>query len=300
MQDEARYPDPAWLDVQYNNRVLVPEHGAHLTRWADLSAPARRRPGVMTDVAYGLGPSETLDLFLPTPVSQRRKSAALAPVLVLIHGGYWRALDKSDHSFLAPAFTDKGALVVVPNYALCPEMSVPDIVLQMVKALAWVRRHIAVHGGDPARVTVAGHSVGGHMAAMLMCAQWPSVAPDLPPAWIRNALSISGLFDLEPLRHAPFIRHTLRLTPAQVRKASPAYLPVPAMPSGQGGIACVVGGDESSEFMRQNRLLRRHWGRAAVPVCEALPGLNHFSVLEALAQPRHRLHRLACELLGLT
>lgn len=297
MQD-ARHADPEWLDRQYNNRTLVPEHGRHLARWAEWSASARRRAGVLADVAYGHGPAEKLDLFLPTP--RRRKAAGLAPVLVFIHGGYWRALDKSDHSFLAPAFTDKGALVVVPNYTLCPAVTVPDITLQMVKALAWVRRHIAAHGGDPARVTVVGHSAGGHLAAMLMCAQWPRVAADLPPSWVRNALSISGLFDLEPLRHAPFIRDALRLTPAQVRKASPAGLPAPVPQAGRGVIACVAGGAESSEFLRQNRLLRKHWGKAAVPVCEALPGLNHFSVLEALVQPRHRLHKLACELLGLT
>ncbi len=294
---EARHPDPEWLDRQYNNRALVPEHGMHLSRWAEWSARARQRPGVITDVAYGLSPDERLDLFLPTP--RRRKPAGLAPVLVFIHGGYWRSLDKSDHSFVAPAFTDRGVLVVVVNYSLCPAVTVPDITMQMVKALAWVRRHIAAHGGDPSRVTVAGHSAGGHLAAMLMCTQWPRYAADLPPAWIRNALSISGLFDLEPMRHAPFIRDALRLTPAQVRKASPAFLPAPVVPAERGVVACVVGADESGEFQRQNRLLRKHWGREAVPVCEALPGLNHFSVLEALVQPRHRLHRLACELLGL-
>ncbi|MFA6616711.1 MAG: carboxylesterase family protein, partial [Hydrogenophaga sp.] len=244
MQD-ARHAEPEWLDHQYNNRTLVPEHGQHLSRWAEWSDAARQRPGVLTDVAYGLEPAEKLDMFLPAP--RRRKAAGLAPVLVFIHGGYWRALDKSDHSFVAPAFTDKGVLVVVPNYTLCPAVTVPDITMQMVKALAWVHRHIAAHGGDPARVTVAGHSAGGHLAAMLMCTQWPRYAADLPPAWIRNALSISGLFDLEPLRHAPFIRDALRLTPAQVRRASPAYLPAPVAPTAQGAVACVVGGAESNE-----------------------------------------------------
>jgi arylformamidase len=290
---------PDWLDSQYNPRLRVPGFGAYLAQWAAWSAEARQRPGVLTDVAYGDGTAETLDLFLPEHGPRRRRGAGGAPVLVFIHGGYWRALDKADHSFVAPAFTTRGALVVVPNYALCPAVTVADITLQMVRALAWVWRHIADYGGDPWRVTVAGHSAGGHLAAMLMCTEWPRYAADLPPAWIRHALAISGLFELEPLRRAPFLRDALRLTPAWARRLSPALLPAPAPRAGGAGtVACVVGGAESEEFQRQNGLLRERWGPAVVPVCEALPGLHHFSILDALARPRHRLHRLACKLLG--
>ena len=59
----------------------------------------------------------------------------------------------------------------------------------------------------------------------------------------------------------------------------------------------VVGGEESEEYLRQNRLIRDAWGAERVPVCEALPGLNHFSVLDALVQPGHCLHQLALDLL---
>lgn len=293
---QARTPDPAWLDSQYNNRALVPDCVTHFSRWQDWSTQARRAPGVLTDVAYGHGPGETLDLFLPA----RRSGAGLAPVMVFIHGGYWRSLDKSDHSFVAPPFVQQGAAVVVPNYALCPAVTVPDIAVQMVRALAWTWHHIATHGGDPDRITVVGHSAGGHLAAMLLGALWQQWDADLPVSVVRNALSISGLFDLTPVRHTPFLRDSLRLTPAQVRKASPAAWPAPATSTasaGRGTIACVAGGDESAEFLRQNGLLRQAWGSAVVPVCESLPGLNHFSVLEALVDPSNRLHRIALELL---
>lgn len=283
--------DPAWLDSQYNNRALVPEHARHFERWAHDSAPVRRSPSALLDVACGSSSAETLDIF---PAEPGASGTALAPVLVFIHGGYWRSLDKADHAFLAPAFARQGVCVVVPNYALCPAVSIPDIGAQMVQALAWVHRHIAAHGGDPQRITVAGHSAGGQLATLLLATDWPTVQPGLPPALVKNALSISGLYDLEPLRHTPFLADSLRLTPEQVQQASPALLPAP-----QGCVLySVVGGDESSEFLRQNLLIQQAWSPQAVPVCEALPGLNHFSVLEALAQPGHRLHGLALALLG--
>ena len=115
----------------------------------------------------------------------------------------------------------------------------------------------------------------------------------MPQGLVRNALSISGLYDLEPIRRTPFLKD-LNLTPEQVRQASPALLPRPS----QGKLYCVAGGDESDEFLRQNLLIRQAWGEDVVAVCEALPGLNHFSVLEPLVKPSHRLHQLALELLG--
>jgi arylformamidase len=285
--------DPAWLDLQYNNRALVPEHAAHFERWAAASAQARQGLPCLLDVAYGQGPGETLDVF-PAP---RKHGRPPAPVMVFIHGGYWRSLDKSDHSFIAPAFVKQGACVVIPNYALCPAVTIPQIALQMTQALAWVYRHIGTHGGDPQRITVVGHSAGGHLAAMMLACQWSLVGQDLPDALVQSAMSISGVFDLEPLRHTPFLKDSLRLTPRQVSQASPAGFAAPPLQDGRGELIAVAGADESDEFVRQNQLIQSAWGKEVVPVCETLPGLNHFSVLEALVDPRHRLHKLAKQLL---
>lgn len=296
--------DPQWLDRMYNNRALVPGHAAHFTRWAEDSQRARKRLPCQLDVPYGNNPGESLDAFPASGFSaggadridrgQSAQARSGAPVLVFIHGGYWRSLDKSDQSFMAPAFTQAGACVVVPNYALCPAVTIPQITLQMVKALAWTWRHIAEYGGDPERITVAGHSAGGHLAAMLLACVWKAYAPDLPPDLVKNALSISGLHDLEPIRHTPFLRD-LKLTPEQVQQASPALLPPPS----RGTLYSVAGADESAEFLRQNLLIQQAWGSTTVPVCESHLRLNHFSVLEALSEPSHRLHLLALDLLGI-
>ena len=278
-------PTPAWLDSMYNNRALVPDHARYFERWAQASVDARRQHPCTLDVAYGPSEGQKLDVF-PT-------DAANAPVLVFIHGGYWRSLDKADHSFVAPAFTREGACVVIPNYSLCPAVTIPEITMQMVSAVAWVYRNIAQYGGNNARISVVGHSAGGHLAAMMLACNWPAYAADLPKAVVRNALSISGLFDLQPLQRTPFLKASLRLTDIDAIRASPALLPRPAT----GVLHAVAGGDESPEFLRQNPLIQKLWGKKIVPVCKDLPGLNHFSVLDALADKAHALHTDAIGLL---
>ena len=278
--------DAAWFDAQYNNRARVPEALALLARWAEASVLARSRMTCALDEAYGDEPGETLDVF--------PARAAGSPVLVFVHGGYWRSLDKADHSFVAPAFVQAGAMVVVPNYALCPAVTIEQIALQTTRALAWVARNASRYGGDPQRIVVVGHSAGGHLAAMLLACRWTQVGADLPQRLVRGAMSISGLYDLEPVRQTPVVQADVRLTPAAVRRLSPAFFARPA-----GPLVALVGGSESEEFLRQNQLIRDQWGPDSVPVCEALPGLNHFTVLHDLVDPAGRAHGHALQLLGL-
>lgn len=286
--------DPAWLDRMYNNRALVPDHADYFARWAEQSRLARQTQDCRLDLAYGASPLERLDVFLPASTAQTGPQGA--PVVVFIHGGYWRSLDKSDHSFLAPALAAAGACVVVPNYDLCPAVSIPDIALQMVRAVAWTYREIAAYGGDPSRITVAGHSAGGHLAAMLLACDWPRWSADLPEDVVKNALSISGLYELESIMRTPFLKGALRLTPADARRASPACMPAPRL----GRLYSVAGGAESAEFLRHNALIQQAWGRQIVPVSEVIPGLNHFSVLEATVQAGHRLNGLLMQLVKQT
>jgi arylformamidase len=281
--------DPAALDKLYNNRLLVPECMDILQRWTQDSAAVRQSADCKIDIAYGLGDKEKLDIFSAAKSSMSKA----APVLIFIHGGYWRSLDKADQSFLAPAFTQSGSCIVIPNYSLCPAVTVSDIVLQLVKAVAWVYKNIDKYGGDPERITVAGHSAGGHLVAMLVSCLWQKFDKALPMNVVKSALSISGLFEMETPMHSPYLQDSLHLTTAEVKRISPAWMPAPK----QGQLYSVVGGDESPEFLRHNQLIQDAWGKSIVPMSEQLPGLNHFTVLESLCQSESRLNQLAQELL---
>ncbi len=278
--------DQAWWDAQYNNRARVPNAAEVLARWEAASVLARAEQACQLDLAYGEDPAERLDVFGPL--------SGPAPILIFIHGGYWRALDKADHSFLAPALVASGAMVVVPNYSLCPAVGIADMALQLTRAVAWVHRHARSLGGDPDRMAVVGHSAGGHLSAMLLCCDWSRVAADLPAQPLRGGLSISGLHDLAPMRRTPMLQADLRLSNADVARLSPVRFPAPKRP-----LLAVVGECESEEFLRQNRVIQQAWGEAAVPVCETVAGANHFTVLHALADPAHRVHQLALGLVGL-
>lgn len=273
----------AWLEQQYDNRKRVPEFALHIERWRQTSAQTRARLACHLDLPFMADGALTLDVF---PAAR-----AGAPVLVFLHGGYWRTLDKADFSFVAAPFVAAGAMVVVPNYGLCPAVTVDTIALQVAHALAWVHRHAVRHGGDARRTVVAGHSAGGHLAAMLLACNGRLLAPDLPARLTRRAVSISGFYDLAPVAATPSLQADLRLTPEVVNRASPARFAAPA-----GARLCsVVGALESEEFRRHNRLIRERWGARVVPVCEELAGRDHFSVLDELVDPQAVLHRRVVE-----
>ncbi len=279
-------PDIQWLERMYNNRMRVPDHPAYFARWAAESALVRRTLACELDVPYGDAPRERLDAFMAP-----RKGA---PLVVFIHGGYWKALDKSVHSFVAGAAHALGAATVMPNYTLCPQARIGNITLQMVRAVAWAWRHARALNADPRRISVVGHSAGGQLAAMMLACAWNVFDPALPRDVVKRALGLSGLYDLQPLLHVPSLQEVLRLDTAQVAACSPARLPAPA----RGQMFALVGGDESGEYLRQNRLIQQAWGRERVPLAQALPGLNHFSIVDALVDPKQRAHRVWRQVIG--
>jgi arylformamidase len=148
--------DAAYYESAYNPRLVVPQYADHFERWRKKSATARAALSGYLDVPYGSHSMQKLDIF-----RARGQSRAL---LVFIHGGYWRGLDKSDHSFIAAPFVERGVTVALLNYALAPSVHVQDIVLQVLQGCAWLFRNGVNFGAPAGKLFVAGHSAGGHLA----------------------------------------------------------------------------------------------------------------------------------------
>ena len=279
-------PDKTLLARQYNNRELVPEHPQFFARWGEASARARSTMTSHLDLRYGGMPGETIDLF---PARKGDGSC-----MMFIHGGYWRSLDKKDFSFLAPAWVDAGVSLAVVNYDLCPRVTMEEIVQQMLRASRWLWLHAEQYGMDQDRLYASGHSAGGHLTAMLMCALWPAFDARLPKDLWKGGLAVSGLYDLRPLLQVDFLQQDLRLDEASATKLSPAFMP----PATRAPVMTSVGGDESGEFLRQNRLLGERW-RAAFAGDVPMPGKNHFSVADGLAERSSPLFQAALRLMKL-
>ena len=244
------------LEAEYNNRARVPDHPAVMAMWRE-TAEAARTAHPPVEMAYGKGEREVMDLFEADPD---------APVAVFLHGGYWQALDKGWFSGLAPAFLAHGVSLAVPSYDLAPAVRLGRILGQVREAVAIVRARTGT------RPVVFGHSAGGHMAACMLSEGRASAA-----------VAISGVFDLRPLVPTS-LNKALDLDEREAAALSPLFWPVPNGSTPGGTILdCVVGGEESPEFLRQSRLMADHWAANGVETrYEALPGLNHFTVLDPL------------------
>ena len=270
--------DRAGLDAQYNIRARVPDTEDHIRRWFAKSERARTTLRCNLDIAYGPAPAERLDVF---------PAGAGAPVLVFIHGGYWRSMDKDHHRFPALGTVPQGVACVTVNYALAPTVRMTEIVRQVRAALAWVWRNAASFGADPARIHVTGHSAGGHLTATMMATDWPAFAPDLPRDLVKGGMPVSGIYDLEPIRLC-YLNDDLGLDADEVARFSPARQP----PRGPSWMVLSVGGLEAPEFHRQQAELAAGWAAAGLDVATVpMPGDHHFNIIDRLSETGDPLTR---------
>jgi Esterase/lipase len=180
----------AHFDRQYNARASVQDALAYMARYTQESHAALALPGAVRNQRYSPRTTDLLDIYLPPALAAQ---APAAPVFIYIHGGYWRALGKDDSAFMAPALTQAGAIVVVPDYDLAPAVTLDHIVDQIRQAYAWVVRNIAIYGGDARNICVCGSSAGGHLVGMLLAKGWQEDY-DLPAsATPASAFPLSGL-----------------------------------------------------------------------------------------------------------
>lgn len=262
-------------EVEYNNRARVPEHPDIMAGWARDAAQFRSTPPGRAEfgIAYGPGERQRYDLFAP--------KAGDGPLALFIHGGYWQALGKSSFSHMAAGATAHGLIVAIAGYTLCPETTVKGIVEEMTSLVEVLARRFR------RPMVIAGHSAGGHLAGMLLATPWGDIAPDLGFDPVPAALTLSGLFDLEPLVSTT-VNEKLMLAPDIAKELSPILRPAPR---GKRLVA-VVGAEESSEYIRQSAAITERWGKGGVAARTVIePGANHFTIIGPLADPDSDLTR---------
>ncbi|HEU4902758.1 MAG TPA: alpha/beta hydrolase [Flavisolibacter sp.] len=277
--------DQASLDSQFNNRQHVPDYADYLNRWEWLSRETERKLLVIKDIPYGNLPGEQLDIY-PSPQPRSK-------TFVFIHGGYWQMLNKAMFHFIAKGLHPYGITTVLLTYPLAPEVSIDQIVLSCRKAIKWLYNNASSFDVDPNQMYVAGHSAGGHLAAMLVATDWKRFDSDLPPNMLKGACLISGLFDLVPI-HLSYLNKTLNMDRETAIRNSPVRLE----PLNDCPVIVAVGEAETTEFNDQSQVLYACWKDKGKNIqFLQLPQQNHYSIVEAVVDQNAALHKTICRLM---
>ena len=257
-------------ELHYNPRLACPNLEAYDAARADENQASLAWPGRKADIAYGDGPLRDLDIYVPDT------GTAPYPVHIYIHGGYWRARDKKDFGFVGAALAKQGLLTVVINYPLCPVVTLDEVVAGSRDAFEWVVRNIADHGGDPSRITLSGHSAGGHLGAAVLAEDWRARGLNPAAQPLKGAVLISGIYDPAPTGHIA-VNSEIGITPELAERhkyaAHPPQLSCP--------VHVMVGAAEPEGWIGQSEDYAAHLEKAGLPVSyAACDGENHFSILD--------------------
>jgi arylformamidase len=269
-------------DAQLRIRAVVPEFDWYCDRYRALSLQARSALGYCLDCAYGNSALERLDVFFPDSADRQR------PVHIFFHGGYWRAFDKADYSFMAQPIVAAGAIAVIANYGLMPAVSMNELVAHCRAAIRWVHANAERFGGDPRRLSVSGHSAGAHIASLLHLTRWTEHG--LPSDAIKSTIAVSGIYDLAPILQS-FLKQETGMTEADARSFSPIAwaaqrdVSAPAM-------LLAFGADETSEFRQQSAAFARVLREAGRDVeTHITPHRHHMNIVLDMADPNSELGR---------
>lgn len=266
---------PDEMEYQYNPRESVPEYPELAKLRAAQAEKVRETAKSWLNVSYGNSPREMLDIYAADKPG--------GPVLVYIHGGYWRSGSKEDNCNFVPTFTKRGATVVLVEYDLCPQVTVTDIVRQTRAAIAWVAKNIMRYSGDPSRIHVSGHSAGGHLTAMALAHDWSKEG--LAQDCIKGAVATSGVFDLDMVMKIS-VQEQVKLTPEAATRNSPFLNP----PKVKCPLVVAVGSAEPKGWQQMSEDYFNFCKQQGMQVDYlVVPGANHYTMSEKLLEESNPL-----------
>lgn len=260
------------LDRGLNNGLAVPGSANLVAGWDQRSAELRKQRNAHLDLRYGPRERNRIDFL---------KAGDNAPTLLFIHGGYWQTRAKETFALFAEGPMAHGINVALIGYTLAPDATLEQIVAEIHAGIDFLAKELPALGGDGKGIVVSGWSAGGHLTAMA-----------LPHPFVRAGMAISGIYDLEPIRHS-YLNEKLRLDEAMSRRNSPMMMSEGPMKP----LSLVVGSAELLQLRKQTADFAAHRASCGLPVTyEEIPGADHFTIMQEIASPTGRITTLIRQL----
>jgi acetyl esterase/lipase len=273
------FDTPDWREMSQEERDRGLNNGVHVPASADLvagwdrrSQEVRTRYSGHLDLRYGARERNRIDFF---------KAAGKAPTLLFIHGGYWQTRAKETFAAFAEGPMAHGINVALIGYTLAPDATLDQIVAEIHAGIDYLAGQLPALGAAAGGIVVSGWSAGGHLTSMA-----------LANPHVRAGMAISGIYDLEPIRHS-YLNVKLGLDEATSRRHSPmAQAGGPLKP-----LSLVAGDAELPLLRRQTADFAGHRAKYGLPVTyEEIPGANHFTIMQEMLSPTGRITTLIRQL----
>src|SRR5712672_3397017 len=259
-------------DLGLNNGVAVAGSADIVAGWERLSLEMRARNSGYLDLRYGPRERNRIDFL---------KSAEKGPTLVFIHGGYWQQRSKEVFTLFAGGPMGHGINVALIGYTLAPDATLDEIVAEIHEGIDFLADKLPALGGDASRIVVSGWSAGGHLTSMALAHRH-----------VKAGMAISGIYDLEPIRHS-YLNAKLGLDEAISRRNSAIMQTGGAMKP----LSLVAGSAELPLLRKQTADFACHRAKYGLPVTyEEIPGANHFTIMNEMTSPTGRITTLIRQL----